>query len=73
LQKGRSKESPQLTKDEQRALSVARENKWSGPYQLLSLAQALNVSVDDLVGTNGSKKRGTGPTGKMKQLFEGRD
>jgi len=37
---------------------------------LLSLAQALNVSVDDLVGTNGSKKRGTGPTGKMKQLFE---
>jgi hypothetical protein len=37
---------------------------------LLSLAQALNVSVDDLVGTNGSKKRGTGPTGKMKQLFD---
>ncbi len=29
-----------------------------------------NVSVDDLVGTNGSKKRGAGPTGKMKQLFE---
>jgi hypothetical protein len=26
--------------------------------------------VDDLVGTNGSKKRGTGPIGKMKQLFE---
>jgi transcriptional regulator with XRE-family HTH domain len=40
------------------------------PEQLLSLAQALNVSVDDLVGTNGTKKRGTGPTGKMKQLFE---
>jgi transcriptional regulator with XRE-family HTH domain len=40
------------------------------PEQLLSLAEALNVSVDDLVGTNGSKKRGTGPTGKMKQLFE---
>ena len=38
--------------------------------QLLSLAQALNVSVDELVGTNGSKKRGSGPTGKMKQLFE---
>jgi len=38
------------------------------PEQLLSLAQALNV--DDLVGTNGSKKRGTGPTGKMRQLFE---
>jgi transcriptional regulator with XRE-family HTH domain len=40
------------------------------PDQLLSLAQALNVSVDDLVGTNGAKKRGAGPTGKMKQLFE---
>lgn len=40
------------------------------PDQLLSLAEALNVSVDDLVGTNGRKKRGAGPTGKMKQLFE---
>jgi hypothetical protein len=40
------------------------------PEQLLSLAQALNVSVDDLVGTNGTKKRGAGSTGKMKQLFE---
>jgi len=40
------------------------------PEQLLSLAEVLNVSVEDLVGTNGSKKRGTGPTGKMKQLFE---
>jgi transcriptional regulator with XRE-family HTH domain len=37
------------------------------PDQLLSLAQ---VSVEDLVGSNGTKKRGTGPTGKMKQLFE---
>jgi len=26
--------------------------------------------VEDLVGSNGTKKRGTGPTGKMKQLFE---
>ena len=40
------------------------------PDQLLNLAQALNVSVEDLVGTNGTKKRGSGPTGKMKQLFE---
>lgn len=40
------------------------------PNQLLSLPQALNVSVDDLVGTNGMKKRAAGPTGKMKQLFE---
>ena len=38
--------------------------------QLLKLAQALNVSVDDLVGTNGKKRRGTGPAGKMRQLFE---
>lgn len=40
------------------------------PDQLLNLAQALNVSVEDLVGSNATKKRGTGPTGKMKQLFE---
>jgi transcriptional regulator with XRE-family HTH domain len=40
------------------------------PEQLLSLAEALNVSVDDLVGTNGTRKRGAGPTGKMKQSFE---
>lgn len=40
------------------------------PEQLLSLADALNVSVDDLVGTNGTRKRGAGPTGKMKKLFE---
>jgi len=38
--------------------------------QLLKLAQALNVSVDDLVGTNGKKKRGTGPAGKTRQPFE---
>jgi hypothetical protein len=37
---------------------------------LLSVAEALNISVDALVGTNGTKKRGSGPTGKMKQLFE---
>ncbi|HEX7774847.1 MAG TPA: helix-turn-helix transcriptional regulator [Pyrinomonadaceae bacterium] len=40
------------------------------PDQLLNLAQALNVSVEDLIRTNGTKKRGSGPTGKMKQLFE---
>jgi hypothetical protein len=34
------------------------------------LADTLNVSVEDLVGSNGTKKRGSGPTGKMKQLFE---
>lgn len=40
------------------------------PDRLLNLAQALNVSVEDFVGFNGAKKRGSGPTGKMKQLFE---
>jgi len=40
------------------------------PDQLLNLAGALKVSVEDLVGTNGTKKRGTGPTGRMRQLFE---
>jgi len=34
------------------------------------VADALNVSVEDLVGTNGKKKRGAGPTGRMRQLFE---
>lgn len=43
----------------------------SRPEQLLSLAEALNVSVDDLMGTNGTGKRCAGPpTVKMKQLFE---
>jgi hypothetical protein len=37
---------------------------------LRNLADALNVSVKDFVGTNGKKKRGTGPAGKMRQLFE---
>jgi hypothetical protein len=36
------------------------------PDQLLKVAEALNVSVEDLVGTNGKKKRGTGPTGRMR-------
>jgi transcriptional regulator with XRE-family HTH domain len=40
------------------------------PDQLLGLVEALNVSVEDLVSSNGTRKRGTGPTGKMKQLFE---
>jgi len=40
------------------------------PDQLQSLASALNVSVEDLVGNTASKKRGTGPAGKMRQLFE---
>lgn len=42
----------------------------ASPDQLPKVAEALNVSVEDLVGTNGKKKRGAGPTGKMRQLFE---
>jgi transcriptional regulator with XRE-family HTH domain len=42
------------------------------PDQLEQLAVALNVSVSDLIGEKEKeeKKRGTGPTGRMKQLFE---
>ena len=42
------------------------------PDQLEQLAQALNVSVSDLIGEKEKeeKKRGSGPTGRMKQLFE---
>jgi len=39
------------------------------PDQLLKLATTLNVSVDELMGA-ASKKRGSGPVGKMHQLFE---
>jgi transcriptional regulator with XRE-family HTH domain len=38
--------------------------------QLLSVTEALNVSVEELVGNSASKKRGTGPAGRMRQLFE---
>ena len=40
------------------------------PDQLQSLATALNVSVDDLMGTAASKRRGSGPVGKARQVFE---
>ena len=40
------------------------------PDQLLGVAEALNVSVEELVGNSASKKRGTGPAGRMRQLFE---
>jgi transcriptional regulator with XRE-family HTH domain len=39
------------------------------PDQLQSLASALNLSVEELLGTAEGKKRGTGPVGKMRQLF----
>ena len=40
------------------------------PDQLEQLAAVLNISVSDLMGEKEEKKRGTGPTGRMKQLFE---
>lgn len=40
------------------------------PEQLRELALALGVAVEDLLGEPNGKKRGTGPAGKMRQLFE---
>jgi transcriptional regulator with XRE-family HTH domain len=40
------------------------------PDQLHKLAAALSVSVEELLGESASKKRGTGPTGKMRHLFD---
>ncbi len=42
------------------------------PDQLEQLANVLNVSISDLLEDKEAqeRKRGTGPTGKMKQLFE---
>ena len=39
------------------------------PDQLQNLAAALSVAVEDLLGETASRKRGTGPAGKMRQLF----
>jgi hypothetical protein len=36
------------------------------------MAEALNVSVDDLVGTNGTRKRGAGPTGQDEAVIQSR-
>lgn len=40
------------------------------PDQLLKLSEALGISVEELVGSAQARRKGTGPTGKMKQLFE---
>ncbi len=40
------------------------------PEQLGELARALGVTVEDMLGEPNGKKRGTGPAGKMRQLFE---
>ena len=38
--------------------------------QLLKLADALGVTVEEVVGNTQPSKRGRGPAGKMRQLFE---
>ena len=40
------------------------------PEQLASLAAALRVTADFLLGRQESKARGPGPTGKARQVFE---
>ena len=40
------------------------------PDQLHSLAAALNLPVEALLANGENKKRGSGPAGKMRQLFE---
>lgn len=37
--------------------------------QLVALADALGIALSELVGDGDRKKRGAGPTGKMRQLF----
>jgi transcriptional regulator with XRE-family HTH domain len=38
--------------------------------QLVTLADALGISLPELLGDTGDKKRGGGPTGKLRQVFE---
>jgi transcriptional regulator with XRE-family HTH domain len=40
------------------------------PDQLQSLASALSLPVEALLANGESKRRGSGPAGKMRQLFE---
>jgi transcriptional regulator with XRE-family HTH domain len=40
------------------------------PSQLAALADALKVSVDELLGKESPKIRGGGPSGKARQVFE---
>ena len=40
------------------------------PEYLLQLATLLNVTVDSLLGKANPKQRGTGPVGKVRQVFE---
>jgi transcriptional regulator with XRE-family HTH domain len=40
------------------------------PEQLKALAELCGVTVEHLVGTEETAKRGTGPVGKLRQVFE---
>ncbi|MGH8019377.1 MAG: helix-turn-helix domain-containing protein, partial [Opitutaceae bacterium] len=40
------------------------------PEQLKTLADLCGVTVEHLVGTEETPKRGTGPAGKLRQVFE---
>lgn len=55
----------------QRALSWwEREPVSLKPEQLAALTIALNITADFLLGIDLPKKRGTGPTGKARRVFE---
>jgi len=55
----------------QRALSWwEREPVALKPEQMAALAAALGVTTDYLLGVEVPKKRGTGPTGKARKVFE---
>jgi len=38
--------------------------------QLVALADALGISTAELIGGDGAQKRGSGPAGKLRQVFE---
>ena len=40
------------------------------PDQLQKLAEALSVNVEELLSESTTRKRGNGPAGKMRQLFD---
>ena len=40
------------------------------PEQLAALARTLDCSIDDLIGQSPKTKRGTGPAGRIRRVFE---
>jgi hypothetical protein len=47
-----------------------RKPRWPRNWASTRLAKILNVSVEHLFGTATPKARGTGPAGKLRQVFE---